>query len=222
MAVISSIWTGFNPYGRYGVRVDVTHPYAAVSPSLDGEVLHVLAGADLAMTGRQIALLTGRTSHSGVLEVLNRLTEHGLVKRVELNHAYLFSLNRDHIAADAVMELAGLKGKLLQAIRHEIGSWSIPPIHASLFGSAARGDGDTSSDIDLLLVRSAAVAPEDPEWQEQLETLEEHIRGWTGNLAAIIQTSESDLRLNAARIAVLGEDAITLSGPNIATLLNEA
>ena len=85
--------------------MDVAHPFKAVCPSLDGEVLNVLAGTTRGLTGREVALLTGRRSHSGVLAVLNRLTEHGLVTRVELNRAFLFSANRDHLAWPAVETL---------------------------------------------------------------------------------------------------------------------
>src|ERR1700730_1978368 len=123
-----------HPYGRYTVRVNVARPYEAVIPSLDGEVLQVLAASSMTMTGRQIALLTGRKSHSGVLDVLNRLTEHGLVDRVELNRANLYSLNRDHLAANAVIELAGMRSTLLDLMREEIAAWEIAPVHASLFG----------------------------------------------------------------------------------------
>ena len=69
--------------------MDVARPYTAVCPSLDGEVLRVLSGTASALTGREVARLTGRSSHSGVLSVLNRLTEHGLVTRIESQNAYI-------------------------------------------------------------------------------------------------------------------------------------
>jgi predicted nucleotidyltransferase len=186
--------------------MNVGRPYEAVIPSLDGEVLQVLAASSMAMTGRQIALLTGRKSHSGVLDVLNRLTEHGLVKRVELNRANLYSLNRDHVAAPAVIALAGLRLALLDRIRRELEEWEAPPIHVSLFGSAARGDGDVGSDIDLFVVRPAAIADEAPRWRAQLETLAERIERWTGNRAAMHQVSEAELaRLRDDELPILAQ-----------------
>lgn len=89
--------------------MDVSHPYTAVCPTLDGDVLRVLAGTDLGLTGREVSVLAGRRSHKGVLNSLHRLTAHGLVKRVPLNRAYLFTLNRDHIAAEAVQLLMALR-----------------------------------------------------------------------------------------------------------------
>jgi hypothetical protein len=219
------MWTENKPYGRYTVHMNVGRPSEAVIPSLDGEVLQVLAATSMAMTGRQIALLTGRKSHSGVLDVLNRLTEHGLVERVELNRANLYSLNREHLAYPAVIALAGMQESLAGHIQQELTTWPIAPIHVSLFGSTARGDGDTHSDIDLFVVRPAAIPEEDPSWREQLDGLASKIERWTGNRAAVLEAAEMELgRLSAERPPIVGEllsDALLLSGLEVATLLRE-
>jgi predicted nucleotidyltransferase len=205
--------------------MDIARPYKAVSPSLDGEVLNVLAGTSRGLTGREVALLTGRSSHSGVLAVLNRLTDHGLVQRVELNRASLFTLNRDHVAAPAVEELAGLRTTLFNKIREAIDGWEIAPVHVSLFGSAARGDGDTHSDIDLFIIRPESVQEEDESWRQQLDTLSARVSRWTGNRAAIHEASERELTRLATEespiVAQLRADAIVLSGPDIPALLVE-
>jgi hypothetical protein len=196
--------------------MDVARPYAAVSPTLEGEVLQVLAGTTMALTGRQVALLTGRTSHSGVLAALNRLTEHGLVNRVELNFAYLYALNRDHLAAPAVEILAGMRAALIDEIRHTLAEWTIAPICAVMFGSAARGDGDTRSDIDLFVVRPDSVDEDEPVWRSQIDDLGDLIRRRTGNRASIIERDESGLtRLRESQPPIISEllaDAIVLKG----------
>jgi len=76
--------------------MDVAHPYTAVCPTLDSDVLSVLAGTTRPLTGREVARMLSRASHSGVLNVLNRLAEHGLVDRQEAGRAFLFTLNREH------------------------------------------------------------------------------------------------------------------------------
>jgi hypothetical protein len=92
----------------------------------------------------------------------------------------------------------------------------VPPTHASLFGSAARGDGDASSDIDLLVVRPADVESEDPPWCDQLDALAGQVRRWTGNAAGIAEVSAGELpRLRKDHPPVVeevGEDAIDLAG----------
>jgi predicted nucleotidyltransferase len=205
--------------------MNVGRPYTAVCPSLDGEVLVALAATSMAMTGRQVAVMTGRSSHSGVLTVLNRLTEHGLVERVELNRAFLFSLNRDHVAYPAVVALVGLRGELLARIQKELDAWELPPIHMSLFGSFARGDGDTDSDVDLFVVRPAAVLEEDARWRDQLDGLTSRIYRWTGNRAAILEASETELaglaKDEPAVVTQLRGDAIVLSGLDVPALLGE-
>jgi hypothetical protein len=178
------------------------------------------------MTGREVARLTGRTSHGGVLDVLNRLTEHGLVDREEAGRAFLFTLNRNHLAAPAVDILAGMRTELLSRIADSIDAWEIAPRHVSLFGSAARGEGDTESDIDLFVVRAKGVSEDDPRWRTQLEGLATQVRSWTGNHAGIAEVSEDEIpRLRRDQPPILDElraDAIVLGGAEIPDLLGTA
>ena len=185
----------------------------------------MLAGTDRGLTGREVALLTGRSSHSGVLAVLNRLTEHGLVTRVELNRASLFTLNRDHLATPAVVALAGMRTALLGHLQTQLAKWEIAPIHASLFGSTARGDGDTQSDIDVFVVRPAVISEEDPHWRKQVDDLEESIGRLTGNGVAVLEVSETELeRLSKDEppiVVALLADAVVLSGPRVSVLFGD-
>lgn len=206
--------------------VDVARPYAAISPSLHGEVLRVLAGTTRGLTGREVALLTGRSSHSGVLDVLHKLTEHGLVTRVELNRAFLFALNRDHVAAPAVELLANLRVELFDRIRRAIADWGIVPVYAAVFGSTARGDGDVDSDVDVLIVRPDSIEEDEPCWRAQVENLRRKIEGWSGNCAGIVEVTEA--RLAHLRdeerpiIAELRSDAIVVGGSDFTALLEPA
>lgn len=206
--------------------MDVARPYAAVCPTVDGDVLRVLAGTTRGLTGREVAALTGRRSHSGVLDVLHRLTEHGLVTRVELNRAYLFALNREHLAAPAVELLAGLRAELFRRIRQAIDAWGIAPVHASVFGSTARGDGGVDSDIDLLVVRPSTVAEDERTWREQIDGLRSEIGEWTGNDVSIAELSIetlADLREKRRPIVTeLLSDTILVGGSDFAMVLEPA
>ncbi len=203
--------------------MDVARPYTALCPTLDSGVLSVLAGTSRPLTGREVARLLGRPSHSGVLDVLNRLTEHGVVDRQEAGRAFLFTLNREHLAAPAVDVLSGMRVELLDRLHKAIEGWKVAPVHVSMFGSTARGEGDIHSDIDLFIVRPKAVPEEDARWRAQLDGLAGQVQRWTGNGAGIAEVWETEtkrLRTDAPPIVEeLRADAITIAGPDAQQLL---
>ena len=202
--------------------MDVSKPFTAISPSVDADVLVVLAGSTKPRSGRELARRAGR-SNTGVQHVLDRLVEHGLVSREEVGRTFLYELNRDHLLAPVVEQMAGARAELVRRLRDAIDGWEIPPAHASLFGSAARGDGDASSDIDLLVVRPADVDPDDAGWCGQVDGLADLVRRWTGNNAGIAEVSEGELpRLRKDRPPVVeevSEDAVDLAGEETRKLL---
>ena len=206
----------------YNAVMDVAKPFAAVSAGVDVDVLVALAGSTMPRSGREVARRAGR-SNTGVQHVLDRLVEHGLVDRLEAGRTFLYTLNRNHLLAPVVEQMAGVRVELIQRLRDGIGSWATPAIHASLFGSAARGDGDTRSDIDLFVVRPADVDADDHGWCEQVDRLGDAVRGWTGNNAGIAEVSEHELpRLRSDRPPVVEElqrDAIELAGESTQALL---
>lgn len=199
--------------------MDVGRPYASLVPTLDGAVVTTLAGTTRPLTGREVSRLVGKKSHAGVLRVLNRLADQGLVGRQEAGRALLYSLNRDHLAAPAVLVLAGMRDELLRRIRGAMNEWEIAPVHASLFGSTARADGDTSSDVDLLVIRPRKLAEDEPSWRRQLDALAASVLAWTGNRLSISEVSETDLHRVREEgppiLRELDEDAIHLAGKTL-------
>lgn len=203
--------------------MDVAYPHSAVSPTLEGDVLIVLAGTTRPLTGREIARLVRRGSQPAVAAALDRLVGQGLVRREEAGSAFLHTLNRDHLAAPAVLVLARLRTELIERLRAAVGGWEIQPVCAAMFGSAARADGDTDSDIDVLVVRSLEVDEEDERWRAQLRGLADDVHAWTGNHAGLIEVAEQDLpHLLGASLPVLEDlptEAIPLGGVPPAQLL---
>ncbi len=65
--------------------------------------------------------------------------------------------------------------------------WDNPPTRARLFGSTARADGDTSSDVDILIIHRDLAAP----LESEMESLRAAVRRWTGNHAQLVTVSES-------------------------------
>ncbi|HET8930524.1 MAG TPA: nucleotidyltransferase domain-containing protein [Acidimicrobiales bacterium] len=186
--------------------MDVSRPITTVVPSLDGPVLAALAATTEPMTLGAVHERAGRGSKSGIRSVLLRMVEQGLVLGVPGGYV----LNRDHLAAPAVVLLANLHGELTHRIRAAVEEWPVAPELVGLFGSAARRDGDASSDIDLLVVSS------DPDLDDRAHELSEQVRCWTGNRAQVIgRTPKEIARLRRAKEPIFGEwsrDLVVIAG----------
>ena len=197
--------------------MNVSRPYAVFSAPLDLEVLLVLRGTTRPLTGREVARLVTRGSPTGVQKALRRLASHGIIHAEEAGRALLYTLNRDHLAVPALETLAMMRIELEMRLRARIEEWEIAPAHASIFGSAARGDGDTESDIDLFVVRRLNVDASNPRWREQVDRLTTDVYRWTGNYLAISEVDERQLRRlrreHPPVVDAFGADAITLFGP---------
>jgi predicted nucleotidyltransferase len=127
-------------------------------------------------------------------------------------------LNREHIAAPVADLLASLRLELWKRLRAKLSAWNPRPIYGCVFGSAARGDGDSGSDIDLLLVHAPFPGDGDPrrrsgglsgqlagyaaevvtlqltarqagKWHRQVDELRVLVRGWTGNPLQALEMS---------------------------------
>ncbi|MEA2275525.1 MAG: hypothetical protein QOC78_485 [Solirubrobacteraceae bacterium] len=201
--------------------MNLARPYAIVTRGVDGDVLRVLTGTSEPMTGRQVHRLVAHGSNRTVQLALDRLTSEGLLDVREHGPSKLYTFNREHLAADAVVELMSLRARLFERLRSEFSRWRPAPAHVSLFGSAARGDGDAESDIDLLIVRPDTVDAEDERWRSQVEGLAEALPRWTGNHAGISEMSEGEVRrMLVDEPPILGElrtDAVALKGPRFSS-----
>jgi hypothetical protein len=173
--------------------MDFRRPLQVVTPTLDGDVLSVLARAEAEMTGREIQRVIGHGSHQGIRNAADRLAEEGVVSRRSAGNANLYELNRDHVAASWIEGLASLPAQVLGRLRDAIDEWEQPPTLVVLFGSVARGDATPESDLDLLVVRPADCEPDDPVWQEQISKLQAHGTAWTGNDTRVLEFGEQEL-----------------------------
>jgi hypothetical protein len=177
---------------RYPPGMDFRRPLQTVTATLDGDVLNVLARADVEMAGREIHRMAGRGSHQGIRNAADRLTAQGVLRRRAVGGAHLYRLNRDHLAAVWIEGLAGLAAQLVDRLRSEIATWSRPPAAAVLFGSVATGMATSDSDLDLMVVRADDCDVDEPGWRAQLAALEEHASAWSGNDARILEYGRSE------------------------------
>jgi predicted nucleotidyltransferase len=194
--------------------MDLHRPLAVITPTLDGDVLGLLAGGDLDLTGREISRRIG-ASQEGVRRTLERLVGQGIVVRERAGNAYLFRLNRRHVAAPWIEHLAALRLELVGRLRAAIDHWHVPPFAVVLFGSAARGDADQRSDLDLFVVRPTGTDHDDANWRRQVTELETDAAAATGNDARVVEYSEEEVRrLWSVEpiFAIVANEGIELSG----------
>lgn len=204
--------------------MDVSKPGLSLVPSLDAEVLTVLAGTTRPLTGREVSRLARRGSPAGVQKVLHRLAEHGLVEVQEAGPALLYRLNRDHLVAPLVEGLVNLRRELFDRIRHHVSGWAVPPVSVAVFGSTARGDGDANSDVDVFVVRPDGVDDDEPSWRQQISALSAAISRWTGNHARMIEASTTEARAMFARDEPIANelirDAVPIAGDRLRDVLS--
>ena len=199
--------------------MDLTNPTRALAPTIDLQLLTILAGVSGEMSRGEISRLATLVSQSAIFKALRRLEAEGIVQVRTTSRVNLYSLNREHVAADAVTASMGLRGKLFQRIKDKVASWKILPVTVAIFGSAARGDGNTESDIDVMIVRSNKVDEESPVWEEQIYELSQLIYKWSGNLASLILVDEKEMaqmvKSKKPIVNSIRKDAIYLVGSNL-------
>lgn len=184
--------------------MDFRHPFRVVTPTLEGDVLALLARAEEGFSGRQLHRLLGRASEPGVRKAVERLVDQGIVRRQEVGRAKVYRLNRQHVAAAHIEGLAELRTTLISRLRATLKGWDEPPFAAILFGSVARGEATPQSDLDLLVVRDRGVDEDSPVWVGQLSELEREATEWTGNDARILEYGVAELA-DRDVAAVIGE-----------------
>lgn len=206
--------------------MDLSDPLATVAPTLDAGVLQVLSATTAACTAAEVHRRLGRGSDEGVRKVLARLVAQGVVL-VETPARYpIYLLNREHVAVPHIVKLSNVRDEIVERLRLDVDEWAIAPLHAGLFGSFARGVADADSDIDVILVRPQELTDDqEGTWQNQLDTLGERIRAWTGNDAQVIDLTTTTLgrmaRDDDSLVLSWRADIIDLHGERFLDLLRK-
>jgi len=172
--------------------MNLAEPSDLVMPRATAAVLRVLVGADASFSIRQLARLA-EISAPRAVEIVNRASERGLILVEQAGRSRMCRFNREHLAANAIIDLVTIRERILQALKSEIASWSIQPLHASLFGSAARGDGNTASDLDVLIIRPSEVL--ENLWNDQKYASGFRLMTKIGNHVSWFDISVAELRI---------------------------
>jgi predicted nucleotidyltransferase len=184
--------------------VEFNRPFRTVTPTLDGDVLAVLATHDVTFTTGQVHRVLNRFSEEGIRRALARLVLQGVVSAERVGHSYAYRLNTAHLAAEPIMLLAKLFDTFLTRLEEQLGGWQYAPAYAAVFGSAVRGTMTADSDIDIFLVREDETPA--TEWEFQVDQLAAAVTAWTGNDARVVEYTVTDLR--AARAEPMVQDVL--------------
>lgn len=202
--------------------MNVSSPILDVIPGHRGAILAALTSLTTGkVTGRQLAAYTDvpvTTTH----RILTELVTAGIVHAEDVGSSTLYQLNRRHLAAAAIIELAGIRTKLAKQIQDELQRFKLPPIGGWLFGSTARGDGTRSSDIDIALVARDGVDVNDEPWATDVALLSVNVAWMTGNVPHIDSYTPSEFRQvsHGGFAATLQAEGLELvSGGHLAVLV---
>ena len=112
-------------------------------------------------------------------KALSRMVEQGVVLEQLTGRTHSYALNREHLLADVILKIANAKRELISRIQDAILQWPVKPVTVKIFGSAARGEMRSDSDIDLLIV----MPDETPDGldDELAGNLAGQVSRWTGN-----------------------------------------
>lgn len=193
--------------------MELNRPLATITPTLDGDVLAVLARHSVTFTTGQIHRVLTQHSEEGIRKVLRRLTSQGVVLSERIGNAFAYRFNHDHLAAQHIVGLARLQETFLARLEDLLESWQTPPVYAAVFGSTARGQMTTSSDIDLLVVRPHAAA--DAEWEDQVNDLATTVTRWLGNDTRVMEFAENEIATRGHEEPVLNDvlqEGLTVAG----------
>jgi predicted nucleotidyltransferase len=155
-------------------------------------------------SGRRIHELSGVRSLRTTQRILHELVAAGLVDVRHIGSANEYSLNRHHVLWGPVEQLLATPSrletamaKILSETLHDRGATT------ALYGSFARGEAGTDSDVDVLVIWDDDEHDES-DATELLDTASRRIEQLTGNHAQLFPLSRDEL----ARLVERGDPLI--------------
>jgi predicted nucleotidyltransferase len=205
--------------------VDYRRPVEAVIPGATGRLLAALAQVEAELPVSTLARLAGvgRTRASGII---GELSDLGIVERREIGRTVLVSLAKHSVAGELIDRLAHLGSEVIARLRTLASELDPAPETLLMFGSFARGEADSHSDLDLLAVRSPSANPD--KWAAALSVFAEQAHELAGSPVQVLDYDLDELRRKAGPRARVGRDfwnavrrdAIVLTGSQLAGLID--
>jgi predicted nucleotidyltransferase len=206
--------------------MDFRTPVETMIPGATGRLLAALARVDTELPVSTLARVAGvgRTRASGLIAELSSL---GLVDRREIGRTTMVSLARDNAAGQLVDRLGHLQSVVVDQLRLMASELDPAPLALLVFGSFARGEATSDSDIDVLAVRPTRV--DSDRWSDAVATFATKARRLTGNPVQVLDYDLDELRRRAGPRAKTGRafwealrrDSLVLAGTSVGELLTD-
>jgi len=172
--------------------MDYVRPVQALIPGIRGRILAVLANTDAELTMSTVAQLAS-ASVNRTVAVLNELVTLGLIERRDVGSSALVRLSKENEAARCIVQFARLRNSVLERMKRSARMIKPPPSRVIVFGSMAKGGASSTSDIDVLIVRSHDVNEDDHEWYASLGQWSDEVQTITGNPINLLVIAEQNL-----------------------------
>jgi predicted nucleotidyltransferase len=197
--------------------MNLGQPLSDVVPGVRGALLAELVARQVPVTRRALAAAAGVAS-GYANSVVDDLVAAGLVTQQVAGRAYLVQLNRKHVMASALVELASARRHLVDLLTHRLSQW--PDLEgACLFGSVARGEADRQSDIDVMVIVNDR---DSLALHDRMGALAHEVNEFTGNYLQLVEYTPSSWQAlvgsNNPLVAEIRRDAIPLT-PNFRQFL---
>lgn len=173
--------------------MNLSHPEFDAFGENEGRILRRLSVLAEGATGRRVHELAGVASLRTTQTILERFTNIGLVDMRPVGSANVYSLNRGHALWEPIQKVLALPAVVEAQIAEIVsGAFGEGLVGAALYGSFARGEADSDSDIDVLIVHADDDLVRD--FVDAIDASSERIRVLTGNDAQLLPVSLSELR----------------------------
>ncbi len=201
--------------------MDFRSPVEAVIPGAQGRILAALAEVSTELNLHSVARVA-RVSPAQASRVLSRLSDLGIVERRDIGASGLFQLVAENVASRAVLALARGRDTVFAELGRTAAHLSPAPVSVIVFGSFARGDATSESDLDVLLVRPDTADEDDEVWAAGVEDWRLRAARLTGNAVEVLQVAAVEaaslLRSGRPLWRDLRRDGVVVAGRSLPEL----
>lgn len=204
--------------------MQLSNPGGGLLDETEAALFLALARTPEGVSGRRAVSLAGIRTLSRGQRALSHLAELGLLSTRHIGNTVLYSVNRSHVLWETVESALAAPARMQQILGETVLVNGGDRVTAAVFGSTARGESSRESDLDIALVFPADL---DVETRiKVLDAVSERLEAATGNAVQIVSLIDSELRqmVKAADPLIISweADAITITGPNLGDLIDEA